>query len=360
MAPRTETVAEDWRCNKCWGVTPKTNNAPYVNFGSRKSCNSCGMRKGECFLDKVKGNGKGNGKGGNGNSTAEHAALVRANKELQDQLDTLRGADAEAPDDQKPATDPTSVQLQAKIKRLEPSANALGLLQPGDAGYESRLTVEAELKAVRQQLLELKPPGARLAAAKGNLKKKETAYDKTKASRSACEKVVAEAQAELEKALAAEAVAAEAVAAANKELATAQEANSPAAPPKADEQRKPLPIQARLAALAKQTAELAEEGKNDPNFAQQMHDALLPSAIRVPPNAQHPAPATPLGLPESEAEAMDDEEEEDMEDVLDSLAVPGESDDRRVQRRQDLEQARAVKKEQRKGGKVVQKQFKPK
>ena len=117
---------------------------------------------------------------------------------------------------------------------------------------------------------------------------------------------------------------------------------------------------AMLAALAKETAELAEEGKNDPNFAQQMHDALLPSATRVPPHAQHPAPATPLGLPESEAEAMDDEEEEDIEDMLDSLAVPGESDDRRVQRRQDLEQARAVKKEQRKGGKVVQKQLKPK
>ena len=57
---------------------------------------------------------------------------------------------------------------------------------------------------------------------------------------------------------------------------------------------------------------------------------------------------------------MDDEEEEDIEDMLDSLAVPGESDDRRVQRRQDLEQARAVKKEKRKGGKVVQKQLKPK
>ena len=356
MAPRADTVADDWMCKLCWGTTPKTADANYVNFGSRKACNSCGQRKGDCFLSKVAKSpgGKGNGKGGKPPNA--QPSLAQANKELQAalarvaELEALSGKPADSPDEPKLA-DNESAELQEKVKRLEPMVSAGKLLKPSDAGYEHRLTYEEDLRATRQKLLELKPPGARLAAAKGNLKKKETAWDKTKASRHACEKAVEHAQAELEQAMAVEATAADAVAVAKQEVDIAQEAHSPAAPPAgtAAEQQTLLPLQARFDALLR-------DGAGDAGFAQSMRQALL-------------SPATPQPAVHSLAESADDSEEEmdeedDIEDMLDRMAEPGETEDRRAQRRQDLEKADKAKKEKAvakgKAGKVAKAQLKAK
>ena len=299
------------------------------------------------------GGPKGNGKGGK--ATNSQPSLAQANKELLAkvaELEALVGKSADTPDEPKPAADTETAELQDKIKRLEPMVNAGKVLKPGDAGYETRLAIEEDLRATRQRLLELKPPGARLAAAKGTLKKKEAAWDKTKASRHACEKAVEHAQAELEQALAVEATAADAVAAAKKEVDTAQEANSPAAPPaKAEEQQTLLPLQARFEALL-------QEGGADADFVQSMRHRLLSPAAPPLSAPQTPGRSLAESVDDSDEEEMD--EEDDIEEMLDRLAEPGETDDRRAQRRQDLEKAGKAKKEKSRTGKVAKKQLKAK
>ena len=335
MAPRQNTKDEDWYCKTCFGITPKTEHQHYTNFGSRKSCNSCGATKGDCFGGKGKA-GKGQGKGNNKKDGADssspsikqlHARIAQLEKEKEKTIPE------NTTDEPKPAADAATAQLQAEFKKLEALYAATKDLGPGDHLFEQKAGTEEKFKAAKQRLLEAKPPGARLAAAKGNVKKREAAHDKAKAARFVCEKVVEEAQAELEKAVSAEATAAESVAAAKTELEAATTASNGAATPPA---ATPPPLEG----VQQLVAALLEAHGNDParvlavmqlqQQQQQQHKQLEPQQQLQQPQRNEPQSLAPAdGEDEVSMEAEEDGLDE-LDGLLASIGEEGDSPERKA------------------------------